>query len=47
MSLEYLPAKLGAERQLALLGELRAVMDEAPLFTPDHAALRQSRCRCA
>jgi alkylated DNA repair protein (DNA oxidative demethylase) len=34
MSLEYLPAKLGAERQLALLGELRAIMEEAPLFTP-------------
>ena len=34
MSLEYLPAKLGAKRQLALLGELRAIMEEAPLFTP-------------
>lgn len=34
MSLEYLPAKLGAKRQLALLGEIRAVMKEAPLFTP-------------
>jgi alkylated DNA repair protein (DNA oxidative demethylase) len=34
MSLEYLPAKLGAKRQLALLRELRAVMEEAPLFTP-------------
>ena len=34
MSLEYLPAKLGAKRQLALLGEVRAVMKEAPLFTP-------------
>jgi alkylated DNA repair protein (DNA oxidative demethylase) len=34
MTLEYLPAKLGAKRQLALLGELRAIMEEAPLFTP-------------
>jgi alkylated DNA repair protein (DNA oxidative demethylase) len=34
MGLEYLPAKLGPKQQLALLGELRAVMDEAPLFTP-------------
>jgi alkylated DNA repair protein (DNA oxidative demethylase) len=34
MSLEYLPAKLGAKRQLALLNELRAVMEQAPLFTP-------------
>jgi len=34
MSLEYLPAMLGAKRQLALLGELRAIMEEAPLFTP-------------
>ena len=34
MSLEYLPAKLGVKRQLALLGELRAIMEEAPLFTP-------------
>jgi len=34
MSLEYLPAKLGAKRQLALLREIRAVMEEAPLFTP-------------
>jgi alkylated DNA repair protein (DNA oxidative demethylase) len=34
MSLEYLPAKLGAKQQLALLREIRAVMEEAPLFTP-------------
>ena len=34
MSLEYLPGKLGRERQVALLRALRAVMDEAPLFTP-------------
>jgi alkylated DNA repair protein (DNA oxidative demethylase) len=34
MTMEYLPAKLGAKRQLALLGELRAIMEEAPLFTP-------------
>ena len=34
MSLEYLPAKLGAKRQLALLREIRAVIEDAPLFTP-------------
>ena len=34
MSLEYLPGKLGRERQVALLRAFRAVMDEAPLFTP-------------
>ncbi len=34
MSLEYLPARLGAKRQLVLLGEIRVVMEEAPLFTP-------------
>ena len=34
MSLEYLPAKLGAERQLALLREIRAVIEDAPLYTP-------------
>ena len=34
MSLEYLPAKLGAKQQLALLREIRTVIDEAPLFTP-------------
>lgn len=34
MSLEYLPARLGAKRQLALLREIRAVMEGAPLFTP-------------
>ena len=34
MGLKFLPGKLGAEQQLALLAELRAVMEEAPLFTP-------------
>ena len=34
MSLEYLPGKLGREQQVTLLRALRAVMDEAPLFTP-------------
>jgi DNA oxidative demethylase len=34
MSLEYLPGRLGAKQQVALLRALRAVMDEAPLFTP-------------
>jgi DNA oxidative demethylase len=34
MALRYHCRKLGREQQLALLGELRAVMDEAPLFTP-------------
>jgi alkylated DNA repair protein (DNA oxidative demethylase) len=34
MGLEYLPGKLGREQQVALLRALRAVMDEAPLFTP-------------
>ena len=34
MSLEYLPAKLGAKQQLALLREIRAVIEDAPLFTP-------------
>jgi alkylated DNA repair protein (DNA oxidative demethylase) len=34
MGLEYFPEKLGPEQQLALLGELRAVIAEAPLFTP-------------
>ena len=34
MGLEYLPGKLGPKQQLALLGALRAVMKEAPLFTP-------------
>ena len=34
MGLEYLPAKLGREQQVTLLRALRAVMDEAPLFTP-------------
>lgn len=34
MGLEYLPGKLGREEQLALLRALRAVMNEAPLFTP-------------
>jgi alkylated DNA repair protein (DNA oxidative demethylase) len=34
VGLEYLPGKLGREEQLALLRALRAVMNEAPLFTP-------------
>ena len=34
MSLECLPGKLGREQQVTLLRALRAVMDEAPLFTP-------------
>ena len=34
MGLEYLPGRLGPKQQLALLGELSAVMEEAPLFTP-------------
>ena len=34
MSLEYLPGKLGREQQVTLQRALRAVMDEAPLFTP-------------
>ena len=34
MSLEYLPGRLGAKQQVALLRALRAAMDEAPLFTP-------------
>ena len=34
MSLEYLPGRLGAKQQVALLRALRAVLDEAPLFTP-------------
>jgi alkylated DNA repair protein (DNA oxidative demethylase) len=32
--LDYLPGKLGPEEQKALLDALRAVMAEAPLFTP-------------
>ena len=34
VSLDYLPGKLGPEEQKALLDALRAVMAEAPLFTP-------------
>ena len=34
MSLEYLPGKLGREQQVTMQRALRAVMDEAPLFTP-------------
>jgi DNA oxidative demethylase len=34
MGLEYHSGELGPKQQLALLGELRAVMEEAPLFTP-------------
>ena len=34
VSLDYLPGKLGPEEQKALLDALRAVMREAPLFTP-------------
>ena len=34
MGLEYLPGKLGLTRQIKLVRDLRAVMDEAPLFTP-------------
>jgi DNA oxidative demethylase len=32
--LKYLPGKLGLAEQVQLLGALRAVMAEAPLFTP-------------
>lgn len=34
MALEYLPGKLKDAEQGRLLGALRAVMEEAPLFTP-------------
>jgi alkylated DNA repair protein (DNA oxidative demethylase) len=34
VGLEYLPGKLGLTRQIKLVRDLRAVMDEAPLFTP-------------
>ena len=34
MALEYLPEKLKDAEQAKLLDELRAVMEEAPLFTP-------------
>ena len=34
MSLDHLPGKLDAAEQVRLLGALRAVMAEAPLFTP-------------
>ena len=34
MALEYLPGKLKDAEQAKLLDELRAVMEEAPLFTP-------------
>ena len=34
MALEYLPGKLNDAEQAELLGALRAVMEEAPLFTP-------------
>ncbi len=34
MALEYLPGKLKDAEQAELLGALRAVMEEAPLFTP-------------
>ena len=34
MALEYLPGKLKEAQQAELLGALRAVMEEAPLFTP-------------
>jgi DNA oxidative demethylase len=32
--LEYLPGKLGLTKQIELLGALRTIMVEAPLFTP-------------
>ena len=34
MGLEYLPGKIDLTRQIELMRDLRAVMDEAPLFTP-------------
>lgn len=34
MGLEYLPGKLDLTRQIELVRDLRAVMDEAPLYTP-------------
>ena len=34
MDLEYLPGKIDLTRQIELMRDLRAVMDEAPLFTP-------------
>jgi alkylated DNA repair protein (DNA oxidative demethylase) len=34
VGLEYLPGKIDLTRQIELMRDLRAVMDEAPLFTP-------------
>ena len=34
MDLEYLPGKIDLTRQIELMRDLLAVMDEAPLFTP-------------
>jgi len=34
VDLEYLPGKIDLTRQIELMRDLRAVMDEAPLFTP-------------
>ena len=47
MSLEYLPGKLGRERQVTLLRALRAVMDEAPPLPAEFRELARDIARHA